>query len=71
MTNVDKVSSVLLRMARPIPSVWNRAITPLQARDPRKAAFAYWFECREFPDLADPKLILGGAAPKIAGLIDP
>lgn len=57
-------------MARQIPSVGNREITPLQARDPRKEALAYGFEYREFPDLGDPKFIRGGSGPKIAGLID-
>lgn len=57
-------------VARLIPSVGDREITPLQARDPRKAALAYGFEYREFPDLGDPKFLLGGAGPKIAGLID-
>ncbi|MDU8418451.1 ImmA/IrrE family metallo-endopeptidase [Pseudomonas syringae] len=72
MTNIEKEASELLRMLwRDRYHLWgDREITPLQARDPRKAALAYGFEYREFADLGDPKFIRGGSGPRIAGLID-
>ncbi|WP_397453717.1 ImmA/IrrE family metallo-endopeptidase [Pseudomonas sp. NA-150] len=72
MTNVEKEASELLRMLwRDRYHLWgDREITPLQARDPRKAALAYGFEFLELPNLGDPKFIQSGSGPKIAGLID-
>ena len=70
--SIEQEASELLRMLwRDRYHLWgDQDITPLQARDPRKAALAYGFEYRELPNLGDPKFIQSGSGPKIAGLID-
>ena len=72
MPSIEQEASELLRMLwRDRYHLWgDQDITPLQARDPRKAALAYGFEYRELPNLGDPKFIHGGSGPQIAGLID-
>lgn len=72
MPSIEQEAFELLRM------LWrdryhlggDQDITPLQARDSRKAALAYGFEYRVLRNLGDPKFIQGGSGPKIAGLFD-